>query len=199
MVFNFRPSCFSSSFPAKVGNCGGIWSFVPTQNFFIGQDTGLSLRIENQSSYGSYNGVSTVLIPAQNQQGRGAQYWNGWYSSVTSPTYGIDGTDTSANTYCIIETDLIPTGEFLEKKTFANITYQLGAPLTSAESVGMSYRLNATDSWTSLGTAVTESSTGLSGYFPATFEKGQWLQLQVTLTPNGSSGSFVRLKEIKIR
>jgi len=187
-----------SPFPAKAGNCGGVWSFVPSQNFFYGQDTGLSLRIENQNSYGSYNGAASVLIPSETQTERGPQYFSGWYSDVSSPLYGIDGNDQTISTPCVIETDLIPTGSMLDKHTFSRIEYKLSTIL-SVGTVTMKYRQNSTDAWVTCGTAVTETSP-LSGYFSSVFEKGQWLQLQITLSPNGSGANadFVRLQSIKI-
>ena len=189
----------ASSLATKAGNCGGVWSFVPTQNFYIGQDTGLSLRMDNQNSYGTYSGYATVLIPSQTQTARSPQYWSGWQSSLTSPLYGIDGTDITISTPCVVETDLIPTGTLLEKKTFSQIEYKLTTPINANESVAISYRQNSTDEWVSCGTAVVESATtALSGYFPIIFEKGQWLQLKVVLTPSGV-GDFVRLKQIIIR
>jgi hypothetical protein len=186
------------SLSSSNSNCGGIWSFQPTQNFYIEQDTGIGLRLENQSSYGTYNGKSPVLLPSQNQAGVAPQYWNGWDSGVT--TYGIDFTSTIPGTTAVIETDLIPTGTVLDKKTFSQIEYKLAAPLASGESVAISYRLNGTDAYTSLGTVNTESATSLAGYWPVNFDKSQWLQLQITLTPlASSSSSFVRLQQVMIR
>lgn len=187
---------------SKAGNCGGVWSFVPTQNFFIGQDTGLSLRLENRSSYGTLNGLSPVLVPNQNQLANGPQYWNAWYSSISSPTFGIDNSDTIPNTPAIIETDFIPTGTMLDKETFKQIEYKLASPLVSGESVGIAYRKNLTDAFTPLVLSETDSVNALdiSGFFTASFEKTQWLQLKITLTPQASpSSSFVRLSEIRIR
>ncbi len=186
----------------KTGNCGGIWSFVPTQNFFVGQDTGMGLRVENRSSYGTYSGYATVLLASQVQTVIGPQYWSGWNSNINSATYGIDFSDTIPTTPFVIETDAIPTGTLLgqQKKTFQNIEYKLSSPLASGETVAISYRQNITDAWTSCGTATTESATNLAGYFTVNFENGQWLQLQITGTPlASSSSSFIRLKEIRVR
>lgn len=184
----------------KTGNCGGIWSFVPSNNFQSNEVGGIALRLENKSSYGTYNGLSTVLLPNQNQNAIGPQFWSGWYSSITSPTYGFDYTGTTPNYPVIIETDLIPTGTILTKKTFSQIEYKLSTPLATGESVNISYRQNSTDAYTSCGTVIADSVTVLSGYFRANFQKGQWLQLQVVLNPvNTSASSFVRLKEVRIR
>jgi len=183
----------------KTGNCGGVWSFVPIQNMYIGQDTGIALRLENQNSYGTYNGVATLLIPNQNQAAISPQYWSAWYSSISNPLYGIDNTDTVPGT-AVIECDLIPTGSFMQKVTFSQIEYKLSAPLVSGDSVSIAYRLNSNGAFVDLGSAVVESITGLSGYFTAQFELTQWLQLQITLTSNGSSSSsFCRLINARIK
>lgn len=187
------------------GNCGGIWSFVPTQNFFIGQDTGLSLRMDNRPADGTFNGMSTVLIPSQNQFARSPQYWDARVSSITSPLYSINFTASqpASNSAAIIQTDLVPTGTLLNKKTFEQVEFKLAAPTDSAnvETVSIGYRNNLTDAFVSLGTAITETPMGfISGYFPVNFEKTQWLQFQITLTPtDASTTSFVRLTEVRAR
>lgn len=194
----------------KAGNCGGVWSFVPAQNFFIGQDTGLSLRLENQNSYGTYSGYCPVLVPAQIQTARSPQYWSGWKSDVTTPVYGIDGVNTTAlNQNALIETDLIPTGTMLDKKSFAQIEYKISAPFSSGgtESINIAYRQDSTSAYVALNPVIQEgpsSANLLSGYFVAIFQKTQWLQLQITLSapnisPTASNTSFIRLREIRIR
>lgn len=188
---------------AKTGNCGGIWSFYPAQNLYTGQDTGLALRLENQNSYATYSGVSTVLIPNQVQATSQPAYWSGWYSSVTSPVYGIDYSNTGTNaTYpIIVETDAIPVGTQLNKRTTSQLEYKLGAPLDVGATITAKYRVNVTDAWTSCDAFVTDSSL-LSGYARANYQQVQWLQFQFTITPITSSAAantFVRFKEIRLR
>lgn len=184
----------------KAGNCGGIWSFVPTQNFYVGQDIGISLRLENQSSYGTYNGYAPVLIPKQNQNAIAPQYFSAWESSVTSPSYGIDatGTGTAVASVTVIETDLIPVGTMLKKKTFGQIEYKVSSPLQAGESVSLSYRPNATAAWIPCGNLIVEQN-GLSGYYVSNTQQIQWVQLQAILTPITGNGSFNRLTELRIR
>lgn len=184
---------------AKAGNCGGIWSFIPTEGLYIGQDTGLSLRMENTNSYGNLNGVANVIIPNQNQAAIGTQYFTGWSSGAGSPTFGIDASGTFPNITAIIETDVLNTGTMLNKKSFAQQEYKLSSPLLSGESVQLYYRLNLTDAWTSCGAVVAESNS-LSGYFTSAFQNTQWLQLQAQLIPNGTSTfSGNRMTEIRLR
>lgn len=199
----------------KVGNCGGVWSFVPTQNLYIGQDTGLALRLENVNSYGTYNGVATVLIPNQQQSGIGPLYWSAWYSHITSPLYGIDYTNTTpgyppfanrstGNYNTIFETDLVPIATMLQKYTPTQVEYKLSSPLIAGESVDIAYRVNATDAYISMGTANIETASDFSGYFTSNFENAQWAQFQVTLIPHDSANDgiqsgFLRTVEIRMR
>lgn len=187
----------------KAGNCGGIWSFVPTQNFFIGQDTGLSLRQENQSSYGNYSGVALVFVPNQTQLANGPQYWSAWqnsYDIAHATINAIDGSGATPTTVAIIETDALETGTYLNKKTFTNVEYKVSTPLAAGESVSIRYRTNLTDAWASLGTLNTEVSQTISGYYGLTqLEKTQWVQFQITLTPTITNPTFVRLKELRLR
>jgi hypothetical protein len=201
---------------SKAGNCGGIWSFIPSFfNPVTGTDLGISLRGENENSYGTYNGMATVLIPNLNQAGLGAQYFSAWTSdqSSASATYGIDATNSSpiqtSGGLTVIESDFIPAGQLLGTKKFtpANIEFRLSAPLASGESVAIKWRGDLTQSWTSAGTIQYElsdygSTTGkeLLGYIsPHTIANAFNLQFQVILTSIASSPSFVRFTELRIR
>lgn len=189
-----------SSVQAKAGNCGGIWSFIPTQNMYIGQDVGQALRLENQNSYATYNGAATVLISSNTQNARGPQYWAAWFSSLVSPTYGIDFTAATPTSAWVVETDLVPTGTMLNKSTDAQIEYKLAAPLQAGETITIEYRLNSTDAYQSCGISNVESTTDLAGYFTANFQNEQWVQFRITGTPiQSSSSSFVRFTELRIR
>jgi len=185
---------------SHTGQCGGVWSFIPVQNFSYEQTVGIALRMDNKNSYNTFNGRCPVLIPRVDQSARGPQYWSAWISSVTSPTYGIDFSNTVPVTPAVIQTDIVETGTLLNKKTFSQIEYKLAAPLVAGESVSVAYRTDLTSAFVSAGTMFTESTTNLSGYVPVNFEKTQWVQLQVTLTPSGNeASSFVRLVELRLR
>jgi hypothetical protein len=191
---------------SKVGNCGGVWSFVPIQNYYIEQDVGLALRLENQNSYGSYNGYATVILPFQDQAARGVQYFSGWISSTSSPTYGIDFSGTVPTSTVVVETDFVPVGTMLRKTTFKQLEYKLAAPLSSGESVQLYWRTDLTSAFTSAGSVEAETTTSdgsatiISGLFTATFQNAQGLQLRCVQTSNGGSNvSFNRLLELRAR
>jgi hypothetical protein len=182
------------------GNCGGIWSFTPTQNLFLGQDQGVQLHLEHQNSYGTYNGKCDVLLAPMNQNANGAQYWAGWSSAYTSPTFGIDFSGTvpyNTSKYAQIDTDLIPVGAYLAKYTPSNIEYKLSRPLASGESIQILYRGDLTSTFTSVGTDTTASN--LSFPFTSDMQNLQWLQFRIKLTSTATSPSFLPITNLRIR
>lgn len=186
----------------KAGNCGGVWSFVPTQNFSYGQDTGIALRLENQNSYGSYNGLATIILANQDQKAIGPQYWAGWqnsYTVATSTLFGIDFTDTIPVTSYVFETDLIPIGTYKAQFTFQEFEFKFSTPLAAGDSIALYWRKNATDAWVALTGQEAESSV-ISGEYNTNFENAQWLQLRAVVTTNGTStSSFGRLTELRVK
>lgn len=189
----------------KAGNCGGIYSFVSLPGQLPNESaTGSQLHLENQNSYGTYNGLANALITFPNQIAVGIQYASGWTSTVgNSPGYGIDNSGTTPYTggQTIIETELIPVGTYFNKGSFAQIEYILASPLISGESVAISWRQNATDVWTPLSQInfQQEASNPISGVFTVNFQNFQWLQLQIILTSTAINPSFVRLAQVRIR
>lgn len=187
----------------KAGNCGGIYSFVPSfYNAVTGEDAGIALRMENENSYATFNGLANVLLASQNQVANGPQYWSAWTSSLSAPSYGIDFSGTFPTVPAVLETDLIPTGNILgdQKRKFDNLEYKLGSPLLTGESVAINYRVSGTSAWETAGLVQLDPYL-LAGYIsPHSVSQGQLIQLQVILIPNGTSTfSGVRLSELRIR
>lgn len=182
------------------GNCGGIWSFTPTQNLFLGQDQGVQLHLEHQNSYGTYNGVCDVLLPSQNQKANGSQYWSAWSSAYTGATFGIDFSGTAPyNTaqFGQIDTDLIPVGTYLAPYTPSNVEYKLSRPLVAGETIEILGRGDLTSAFTSFGTDTTATNTAFP--FPTVLQGLQWLQFRVKLTSTASSPSYLPIVELRLR
>lgn len=186
----------------KAGNCGGVWSFVPSQNIDPSQDVGIALRLENQNSYGDYDGYAPILIPAEEQTATAPQYWAAWQDSYNNATasFGIDFTASTPVTTAVFETDLMPSGTLLDKTTFSQLEYKVSVPLNSGDSVQLYWRTTSTSAWTSAGTVRDETTNDLSGYFPANFQKTQWLQIRGVITTGGTTASsFVPIVEVRLR
>lgn len=199
-------------FSVQATNCGGIWSFVPVQGAFIQQNVGQALRLEVQSSYGTYNGMATLLLPPSGTTGQnvnGPQYWSGWFDGTS--TYGIDtsgttpyvGTDTSttAALTTIVESDLVPIGSYIQKGNFTSLQTRYAAALVSGESVQVQYRLSLGATWNNFGdsTTGTDNTAGSTGLrFPIPFANALQVQFRAILTGITSNSSFVRLKEFRL-
>lgn len=186
----------------KTGNCGGIYSFVPSfYNSVTGEDVGAALRCENQNSYGNSNGLANVLIPNQQQNVVGVQYFAGWTSSLSSPLYGIDMSSSLPTATATIETDTIPTGTILgeQKKTMGNVEFKLAAPLSAGESVVVNFRTNLTDSWKTTGIIQYDKKRLAGVISTSNIGQTQWLQLQMLLNSSPTNPTFVRLSDLRIR
>lgn len=173
---------------------GGIWAVDAT--------TG-ALRLTNKLSYDTYSGYSTAMmaVPISGALGSpsnpaGTGLLAGWYNGST---YGIDGSSGSPYTgsQATIDSDLIPIGTYQMPRNFTQVEYRLTKPLVSGESVTIQYRLDFSQSYT---TILSDSTVGnFSSVGSVNFSNAQWLQLRVVLNSTASSPSYTRLKEIRIR
>lgn len=154
-----------------------------------------ALRLTNQLSYGTYGGIAPVLAPNLTSNPAGDGIYIGWNNSGT---YGIDMTTTTLYTggQAYVDTDLIPVGTILKKKTNSQIEYKLSQALMSGESVQVLWRGNLSDSFTSVGTGTAQT---VSEVFKVDFEAQQWLQFRIVLTSIASNPSGVRLRELRFR
>ena len=199
---------------SHTGNCGGVWSFIPSFSYFPNQDVGLSLRMESASSqYATqgFNGLAWILFAGQEvtaQEVDGPQYIAGWTQTTGSTTTNcvdFSGTDPLSNSSTIIETDAIPVGTFLEPKTYSQVELKFASKLVTGETATVNYRTDLEDAWASAGTLSSETvSTGngspLSQIIQGlNFQAAQLIQLQIILNSTTSSPSYCRLQEVYIR
>lgn len=188
---------------AKAGNCGGVWSFIPSENIDPEQAVGTALRLESQNSYGDYDGYAPILIVNKQQTGKSPKYWAAWQDGYNASTaaFGIDYSTENPVTGYVVETDLLPSGTFLDKKTFEQLEYKLAVPMVAGDSVQLYWRTNPIGSWTSAGTVEEETSDRISGLFRVNFQKTQWTQIRAVVTTSGSASTstFVPLSEIRLR
>lgn len=104
--------------------------------------------------------------------------------------------------YTSIDTDIIPVGQFLTKRTFENVEWKTTKPLAESESIKISYRTDLSSSYTLIKEwtyAAQPLTTDVGNFNEATFENVEWVQLRYEAKSTTSSPSFVRLKEIRIR
>lgn len=174
---------------------GGLWAIS------ISDDC---LRHTNKLSYDTYGGSATVIVPnviATSPAGGGL--FTAW---THSGSYGVDqgSVNPYSNFEASVETDLVPIGTYLDPTTIQQVEFKLSQPMVSGEGVKLYYRQNMKDSYTLMTDGSSSSGTfgtvgELSGYVPANFQKGNWLQLKAETSSTNTTPTYTRLKELRIR
>jgi hypothetical protein len=174
---------------------GGLWAVD------VDSVQPVSPRLQNIMSYGTYAGYVSAICQYRGSDstvspsGDGYGLFMGWYSGTVG---GIDiGISNYYTGQSYVDTDPVPIGQYLTKKTLSGIEYKLATPLVTNESVAIAYRTSLSGSYTNNPITDTDSS-GLSGWGVPVFEKSQWIQFRITLTGIASGGSNCRLREIRI-
>lgn len=155
--------------------------------------------MESQNSYGltpSTGASSRALLIDNEPSASGCDSYYSAYSSATS-SGGIDYNDTTLwqNFEPSIETDIIPIGDFLSKRTLGLIEFKLDRPLATGDQIRMYSRISLSDTYTLMGTTTTAQ---LSDYYQTNIFESQWAQFKVQFKCASSSSSFVPLREIRI-
>ena len=86
----------------------------------------------------------------------------GWRDDAS---YGVDNTSFTLYTSYggVIETELVPVGSYLKKKSFAHLEWCLSDPLVLGQNIRISYRKNNTEDYTLIGTWGFTTATGIKG------------------------------------
>lgn len=105
-------------------------------------------------------------------------------------TYGLD--TTSANLYnsgvAVVESALLRIGSRLNRKTFKNVEFTLGRPLTTDQTITLSYRKNLTDTYTAWKSYTFTSLGAVVGHDDgAALADVEMLQIKIQLTPKTNS------------
>jgi hypothetical protein len=188
--YNRNQLYFGLSATDNAGNAlsvyGGLWAVDLTTD---------ALRCVTQMSHGTWGGYVSA-IHSGILTGAGISLFSGWKSATS--TYGVDSTGSDPfDTYiAYVDSDMIPVGTFLSKKTFEWVEYKLATPLTTGDGVYLYYRTNMTEAFTAIGESTTAGL--LSEAFNVNFENVQWIQIRAMLK-GASGGSYTRLTEMRIR
>ena len=179
-----------------IATLGGVWAIDLITE---------ALRHAHQLSYGNGGTVSmitrnpladdgTATTPSYTPAGSGL--YVGWDNSGS---YGVD--EGSSNPYSnyetILETEIIPIGNYTFPVTLSQIEYKLARPLVSGEAVRVSFRKNLTASYEVIYT-VTDAGA-VSAPSDTTFEDAEWVQFKVELSSTNTTPSHVPLRELRIR
>lgn len=187
-----RPTFGVSSGGTTYTSGMGIYSVRETSQ-------GSILNNEHIVSTGN-DGTSAVLkIGALCQKARD-QIIAGWQDGTS---YGIDLTTTTTRTASYggyFETAFYAVGTPLNKRTFTEIEFQFAKELATGEGVQIKFRVNLTDTWTTIGTwTYTTLGAVISHHEKTNIPATEFIQLRVELGAGGSNLTTPQLKQIILR
>jgi hypothetical protein len=176
----------------------GIFSLVvsPAQ---VGYDTPGSLVMEAQNSYGltpAFNSNQNGCLIDNEQYANYDSYYSAWSNSNMG---GIDFNDTTlwSNNEPFIETDIIPIGTYLNKKTLGSIEFKLDRPLATGDSISLYWRPSLTDVYIPIPLVDTSSSL-ISNYGISAINQAQWAQFLITFACASSGSSRIPFRELRL-
>jgi len=173
-----------------ITSMGGVWA--------IDLDT-KALRHVHQLSHGGGGTTSVIQKSILSETPAGSGLYIGWTNSAGTG-FGVD-TGSSlpySGGETIIETEIIPIGNYTFNVTPSQYEFKLSRPLVDGESIELLARTNLTESYISAG--VCNTIGALSDEFPATtgLENTQWIQMKAILTSTNTTPSRVPLKQFRI-
>lgn len=177
-----------------VSNAGVVQ--LVTQLWAIDLDTKRFRSVADVPANSTAKGNATTLLSTWNLSTPGLGILVGWDDNGSTPGIGYSNT-TAGTGSAIITTDLIPVGTFTQKRTFTQVEYKLRSALEGGESITITPISDGT-STTNLSFQPTPATGTISGYAPVTWQAGQWLQFNISMT-GASATSGVRLKELRLR
>jgi len=124
----------------------------------------------------------------------------GWSNNSS---YGVDSTDTRTyDSYGgVIETNLVKVGDYNRKHTFQFVQFNLADPLVSGQNIRISYRKNASDSYTTIGTfGYSTHGAVISFQGDAGIADAEYIQLKIELDQALTAiyGSNINLLAVKL-
>ena len=158
------------------------------------------LVMESQNSYGLIPSAGAkpngLLISNQNFTTGLDQYYSAWSNGAALG--GVDYNDSTlwANYEPTIETDIIPLGSILDKRTLGQIMFKLDRQMTTGDFIRVYARQSLTDSYTLVGTS---STNQLSENIPSNLAQSQWIQFMIQFKCAASGSSRIPLRELRIQ
>jgi hypothetical protein len=177
----------------------GVFSLQVSPGLLGEQSAGLNM--ENQNSYGLIPPVGSlsngVLIDNQNSSSGQDSYYSAWSNGASSGGIDYNNTTLYQNNEPVIETDIIPIGNYLIKKTLGSIEFKLDRPLATGDSVALYWRPSLSDAWVSI--RLIDTATGLmSNYGISAINQAQWSQFKITFSCASSGSSRIPFRELRL-
>lgn len=172
----------------------GIYSLLETSS-------GTILNFEHFISTETTGGTNPVIIGGLLGITRD-QFVAGWRDNAT---YGIDRLSTTSYSYSTsysgyFESPLYQVGTYLNRRLFTQMEFHLAKELATSEGIRVKYRINLTDSFTTIGTYTTTNiGTGVTSFLETKVKIPKCEQLQIRVELLGTSTTTPEFKQIIFR
>lgn len=191
-IMNFKGKLFFAVNSQSTDGMG-IYSLSETSS-------GNIVNCEHTISTGTTGGTNPLIIGAMLGITRDI-FVCGWRDNTT---YGIDKLSTTSYAYGtdysgFFDGPLYTVGSYLDKKKYNCMEFQLAKELAGTEGIRIQYRVNLTDSWTTLGTYTTaEIGTGVTTFHDENINIPECDMLQVRVGLKGTSTTTPEFRQVII-
>lgn len=189
-IMNFKSKLYFGVNSASTDGMG-IYSLLETSS-------GNILNFEHFISTETTGGTNPVIIGALLGITRDI-FVCGWRDNAT---YGIDKLSATSFSYTTsyggyFESPLYQVGTYLNKRKFNEMEFVLAKELLTSEGIRVKWRINLTDTWTTLGTYTTANiGSGVTSYHEQAINIPECEQLQIRVEFLGTSTTTPNFKQI---
>lgn len=176
----------------------GIFSLIVSPSLLGETATGVVMDSQNSAGLIPAAGATGagVLISAEPSSSGQNSYYSSYSTGASSGLIDYNDTSLWQNGEPMIETDIVPVGTILEKKTLGNFQFKLDRPMATGDSISLYWRSSLTDSYTLMGTTTTAV---LADYMPSNVNQAQWAQFKATFTCASSGSSRIPIREVRVQ
>jgi len=173
----------------------GIYSILETSK---GSILNFEHQLSNFATTGNDGTISALKVGALLPTSRDT-ILAGWQDTTT---YGIDQTTTTTRVASYggyFESVLYQVGTYLNKRQFTKMEFYLAKELAASEGIQVKYRINLTDTWTTLGTYTTTIiGTGKTSFIEKEIKipPCEQIQIRIELNPGASNLTTPQFKNL---
>lgn len=136
-----------------------------------------------------------ILIDNEKWSSGVDKYYSVYSEDIDSGVIDFNDDSLWGDSEPVIETDIIPVGDFLDKGSYGNIEFKLDRPMAVGDSISLYWRPSLTDAYELMGTTDTAL---LSDYYQSNIAESQWVQFMATMSCAETGSSRIPIREIRL-
>ena len=176
----------------------GVFSIIVSPSLLGEIARGINMESQGSAGLVPAAGSTSDAVLINNEPSSDGQdsYYCAYSTGASSGVIDYNDTTLWSNGEPAIETDMIPIGTILTKRTLGQVQFKLDRPMATGDSISLYARSSLSDTYTLVGTTTSEV---LSDYYPSNLFQGQWLQFKITFSCAATGSSFIPLREVRVQ